>query len=129
MKNWKQKISEFYGKKFSRKTGGWFAVGLGEFLPDGIARSYNISNYKLSFERTDGKTRKTSAGRKNIAENKKQFIENLRKIGIVWIGANSTTADWEIIVNYFNNETTPFIKKAIDRQNWFDSIKKELEAE
>lgn len=120
--NFKEKLSKFYGKDYRADSvsGGWFVIATGDFLPGYALRGYNTANAALTFNRVDGCHKLTAAGRLQIENIKKQFTENLNKLGIVWIDNNTPREIWSRIAYFFSNETAPRIKKAADRENWID---------
>ena len=122
MLHFKEKLQKFYGKSFSKvsKSGGYFVIATGDFLPGYAMRSYNIVDSLLTFSRVDGHHRMTAKGREQIEKAKKQFENNLNKLGIVYIDNNSSREVWERIATFFNNETAPVLKKNHEREAWID---------
>lgn len=120
--NFKEKLSKFYGKNYCAApiSGGWFVIATGDFLPGYALRGYSTANAALTFNRVDGCQRLTIAGRSQVEKIKKQFTDNLNKLGIVWIDDNTPREVWTRIAYFFSNETAPCIKKAADRENWID---------
>ena len=122
MLNFKEKLSKFYDKDYrvTPVSGGWFVIATGDFLPGYALRGYNTANAALTFNRVDGCQRLTATGRLQIEKIKKQFMDNLNKLGFVSIDDNTPRETWARIAYFFTNETAPCIKKANEREIWID---------
>lgn len=122
MLNFKKKLQKFYGKSFAgvSKSGGYFVIATGDFLPGYALRSYNVIDGMVKFYRVDGCRKMTSKGKEQVKKIEQQFMDNLNKLGIVYINNASPREVWERIANFFNNETSPVLKKMADRKDWID---------
>lgn len=118
MVDFKKKLTAFYGKDYGKepKTGGFFSISEGVFIHNTGYKNDNPT--PLDFSRTDGKKKRTAAGKRQETENKNRFFENLERLGIIWIDNNSTKETYFKIARFFTNSNSPKMKKLSDRLQW-----------
>lgn len=108
----KKKLSQFYGKSFSKESrnGGFFDIKNGEFL------KHNFIDF--DFSRVDGIKRNTEKTKKYKKLAEQQFYKNLELLGIIKIDCCSDFRTWIKIADFFTNDDSPVIKKLWQRHAW-----------